>query len=72
MLVLRLKEIAEKKNLNRHQLSMKTGISYPTISKYWEGKAVGRDFAILNKLCELLDVEPGDIIQRVVTTGSPP
>lgn len=67
MLTFSLKEIAEKKNLNRHQLSMKTGISYPTISRYWEGKAIGRDFAILDKLCELLDVDPGDLIKRVTS-----
>lgn len=65
MLVFRLKEIAEKKNLNRHQISMQTGISYPTISKYWEGKAIGRDFSILEKLCTLLDADPGDLIKRV-------
>lgn len=69
MLTFSLKEIAEKKNLNRHQLSMKTGISYPTISRYWEGKAIGRDFAILDKLCELLDVDPGDLIKRTPPAG---
>ena len=70
MLTFRLKEIAEAKNMNRHQLSMKTGISYPTISKYWEGKAIGRDFAILDKLCALLDVDPGDLIKRTVTPAA--
>ena len=69
MLVFSLKEIAEKKNLNRHQLSMKTGISYPTISRYWEGKAIGRDFAILDKLCALLECEPGDLIKRTKPAG---
>ena len=70
MLVFRLKEIAEAKAMNRHQLSMKTGISYPTVSKYWEGKAIGRDVSILDKLCALLDCEPGDLIKRIQPAGS--
>jgi putative transcriptional regulator len=64
MIVFRLKEVAEQKKLNRHQLSMKTGISYPTISKYWKGDADAREFEILNKLCDVLNCEPCDLITR--------
>lgn len=64
MIVLRLKEIAEKKYYTRHQLSMLTGVSYPTINKYWAGKATSCDFGALDKLCALLDCEPGDLIKR--------
>jgi putative transcriptional regulator len=65
MIAFRLKEIAEQHNLNRHQISMQTGVSYPTISKYWVGEADGREFDILEKLCTLLDCDPGDLIVRV-------
>jgi putative transcriptional regulator len=71
MIVYRLKEIAERKNLNRHQLSMQTGVSYPTIYRYWDGEAQAREFMILDKLCELLDCQPGDLLEFVEPTSTP-
>lgn len=68
MIVLHLKELAEKKNLNRHQVSMQTGVSYPTIFKYWDGPLDGREFDIIDKLCDLLDCQPGDLLQHVEET----
>jgi putative transcriptional regulator len=64
MITCQLKQIAEAKEINRHQLSMQTGVSYPTIDKYWNDKADSYERRILDKLCELLDCEPGDLIVR--------
>lgn len=65
MIVMRLKEIAEQRNLNAHQISMQTGISYPTISKYWKNQATSYDRSVLDKLCALLACEPGDLLRRI-------
>lgn len=68
MIIFRLKEIAEQKEFNRHQISMLTGVSYPTISKYWDNKADSFDKSILDKLCYLLNVTPGDLIEFTPVT----
>jgi len=63
MIALRLKEVAEAKKINRHQISMQTGISYPTIQKYWLNEATTYDATILNKLCNLLECGIADLIE---------
>lgn len=63
MITFHLKELAEPKGLNRHQLSLLIGVSYPTITKYWENRAESFDAVILDKLCALLECQPGDLIK---------
>lgn len=66
MITFQLKEVAATKDKNRHQLSLEAGVSYPTISKYWDGRdMIGVDFAVLDKLCEVLNCEPCDLIKRI-------
>lgn len=71
MIILRLREIAEAKEINRHQLSMQTGISYPTIDAWWDDEPVSFGRGVIERLCAALNVEPGDIIKRTVTTDTP-
>jgi DNA-binding Xre family transcriptional regulator len=64
MVTCRLKQVAEARGFNRHQLSMQSGISYPTIDKYWSNEAIRYEGRVLDRLCEVLDCEPGDLIKR--------
>ncbi len=70
MIVFRLKEIAEAKEFNRHQLSMRIGVSYPTIDKYWRDQADSYDKEILDKLCDILGCVPGDLLVWLPTGGA--
>lgn len=42
-------------------LSKETGISHTTLWRLKKGKALGINFVTLEKLCETLDCQPGDV-----------
>jgi putative transcriptional regulator len=46
-------------------LAKETGISHTTLWRLKKGKALGINFETLEKLCEALDCEPGDLLSRV-------
>ena len=43
-------------------LSKETGVSYTTLWRLKKGKALGINFATLEKLCQALDCCPGDLL----------
>jgi putative transcriptional regulator len=43
-------------------LSKETGVSYTTLWRLKKGKALGINFATLEKLCRALDCCPGDLL----------
>lgn len=65
MIVCKLEQVAERKGFNAHQISMQTGVSYPTIHKYWRSEAASYDGRILDALCELLECQPGDLLAHI-------
>lgn len=43
-------------------LSKETGVSYSTLWRLKKGKALGINFATLEKICRTLDCAPGDLL----------
>lgn len=53
--------------LNKHGrsfywLAKETGVSYTTLWRLKKSKALGINFATLEKICEALDCTPGDVL----------
>lgn len=66
MIELRVREVAERKGINNPlALSKESGIAYANCHKIWNNqqKMIGLD--TLDRLCEALVCEPGDILVRV-------
>lgn len=65
MVTINLKEVAESKGYRLNHLVLHSGVSIGTVRSYWHKKAHRVDLDVIDRLCELLDVEPGDILKRV-------
>ena len=52
-----------KRKMSVTQLSEKVGLSMVNIPILKNGRAKGLRFATLNKICEALDCQPGDLIE---------
>lgn len=51
--------------INMMEVQRDTGLNYITVSKWIKGQVDRADFATLDKWCEYLDCEVGDILIRV-------
>lgn len=71
MIRCRIRELAEKKELNRHALAVRSGISYPTVQRWWDNTNKGYDREVLNKLCDALECQPGDLLVHISDASSP-
>lgn len=65
MITIRLKELAEAKDLNQSQVQRQTGLTMGLVRRYWLNKTEELKLSAIEKLCILLDCEPGDLIKRV-------
>lgn len=59
-----LREVAEAKGHNLNYIVLHSGVSTGTVRSYWHNTARRIDLDVIDRLCALLDVEPGDIIRR--------
>lgn len=55
-------ELLEKKGKSRYWLSKQTGITYANISRLCNNETVSIKFAILEKICVVLECSPNDIL----------
>jgi transcriptional regulator with XRE-family HTH domain len=62
MLRLRIKEIAEKQNLNRNQLQLKSGVTLPLLTRYWNNKTESVTLDALDKIAHALGVKGTDLL----------
>lgn len=62
---LRVREVAEAKGLNIQDLANKSQIAYSTVLDFWHDRTRRIDKSTLNRLCEALEVGPGELIVRV-------
>jgi putative transcriptional regulator len=61
----RLDELLEQKEKSLYWLQKETGISYSALHKLRKDRARSMDYEVLEKICAVLDCEPGDLIVRV-------
>jgi putative transcriptional regulator len=59
----RIDELLEKRGRTFYWLSKQTGVSHTTLWRLKKGKALGINFATLEKICEVLECEPGDVLK---------
>jgi putative transcriptional regulator len=56
-------ELLEKRGRSFYWLSKQTGISHTTLWRLKKDKALGINFVTLEKICQTLECEPGDILK---------
>lgn len=59
---IQLKKILEEKHMNRYELAAKTGLSYPGITKIYDGKTKRISLDTIEILCRALDCTPNDLL----------
>ena len=71
---LRVRELAEARNLNMNRLAIQAGLSAPVMRRYWYSSSDGRNggppltevsLNFLVQIADVLGVEPGDLLERV-------
>jgi putative transcriptional regulator len=56
-------ELLDKRKQSFYWLSKETGLSYTTLWRLKKGRALGINFATLEKICSVLECNPGDVLQ---------
>ncbi len=51
------------------ELAKRSGISEPTIYRLTSGQPTKLDLSKLNRICKVLECEPGDLLERVDTAA---
>jgi putative transcriptional regulator len=62
-IVVRLDVVLAQRKMKSKELAAKIGISEQNLSVLRSGRARGVRFATLSKICEVLDCQPGDILE---------
>jgi putative transcriptional regulator len=65
MIKVKVPELLEKSGLNATDMMRKANIAYATALRLAKGTANGITFDVLESLCELFNVEVGDILEYV-------
>ncbi len=63
MIWIRVDDLLRDHGRTFYWLAKETGISHSTLWRLKKGKALGINFDTLEKLCEALDCQPGDVLQ---------
>ncbi|MCI1975251.1 MAG: helix-turn-helix transcriptional regulator [Limosilactobacillus sp.] len=63
MIKVNLGVVMEKQGISSKELAKEIGITPANLSILKTGKAKGIRFATLNKLCNILNCQPGDILK---------
>ena len=56
-------ELLKERGRTFYWLSKQTGISHTTLWRLKKGKALGINFVTLEKICQVLEREPGDLLK---------
>jgi len=65
MIRLKISDLMEKKGVNTAQLVEKTGIAYNTALGLRRGVATRLDLDVMARVCEALEVQPGELFELV-------
>lgn len=68
MVAIRLKEIAEQKGKSMSQVQRQSGLTMGMVRRYWRNESQSIELSALDKLCYLLSVTPGDLIEFTPVT----
>lgn len=62
-IILRLDRVMADRKISLKELSEKVGVANVNLSKIKTGKVSAIRFSTLNALCEVLECQPGDILE---------
>lgn len=62
-IILRLDRVMADRKISLNELSEKVGVANVNLSKMKNGKISAIRFSTLEALCEVLDCQPGDILE---------
>lgn len=62
-IILRLDRVMADRKMSLNELAEKVGISNVNLSKIKTGKVSAIRFSTLNAICDVLDCQPGDILE---------
>ena len=62
MIEIKVDEVLETRGRSFYWLAKVTGISHTTLWRLKKGKALGINFETLEKMCEALKCQPGDVL----------
>ena len=71
MIKFKVKVMLAMREMTQKELAEKTGIRPPTISAICTGTIKHLPVDVLEKICDVLDCQPGDIIEFVKTEECP-
>ena len=64
MLKLKIKEIAEAQGLNKSQLQLKSRVTLPLLTRYWNSTTTEVKLDALERISKALGVKAGDLIEE--------
>jgi putative transcriptional regulator len=70
MIEIRVDQLLEAQGRTFYWLAKETGISHTTLWRFKKGKALGLNFETLEKMCQVLGCQPGDLLTFVNGTQS--
>ena len=65
MIVIRLDRVMADRKIRLIDLADKVGITYANLSNLKNGKVTAIRFSTLEKICEVLNCQPGDLLEYV-------
>ncbi|HMF54794.1 MAG TPA: helix-turn-helix transcriptional regulator [Pyrinomonadaceae bacterium] len=63
MIEIRVDELLEERRRTFYWLAKETGISHSTLWRLKKGRSVGINFATLERICQMLNCQPGDVLK---------
>jgi putative transcriptional regulator len=63
MIEIRVDQLLEERGRTFYWLAKETGISHSTLWRLKKGKALGINFATLERICQMLSCQPGDMLR---------
>ena len=65
MIIVNIDVMLAKRKMSVTELTQKVGITMTNMSLLKNGKVKGLKFSTLEKICETLDCQPGDILEYI-------
>lgn len=63
-MIIRLREVLDAKQKSIYWLNKETGIASSTLSRICNNKTTSIEFSVLDKICEALNCDVSDILQK--------